>query len=111
MIGVDIVDINRFKNINNNFLVKTFTKDEIKYIESTGSSLSTIAGLYAAKEAFLKAIKKGLQYTELRNIEVYHIKGAPFIKCHFNDDIISNKTISLSISHDGDYALASVLII
>lgn len=111
MIGVDIVDINRFKNINNNFLVKTFTKDEIKYIESTGSSLSTIAGLYAAKEALLKAIKKGLQYTELQNIEVYHIKGAPFIKCHFNDVLIDNKTISLSISHDGNYALASVLII
>ncbi len=113
MIGVDLVYIKRFETLkeNKSFLDKTFTKEEQVYIKEAGSSTMTIAGLYAAKEAFLKAIKKGLEYTELHNIEVYHIKGAPFIKCHFHDDIINNKTISVSISHDGNYAMAAVLII
>ena len=59
--GIDIVKISRFEELKNNehFLNSTFTEDEIAYILKH-DSLETIASLYSSKEAFLKAIKKGI---------------------------------------------------
>ena len=112
--GIDIVEINRFKDLINNksFLEKIFTQKELEYIKKRDFSLNTIAGLYASKEAFLKSVKKGINNYELKNIEILHDENnAPYIL--LNEKIekeLKYKNISLSISHDKDYAVASVLI-
>ena len=112
--GIDLVDINRFKNSINDdtFLNKVFNEKEIEYIKKH-ESLDTIAGIFAAKEAMLKAIKKGINNYSLKDIEISHDdNNAPFIILHNNiksDYDIDN--ISLSISHDKDYAIAIVSII
>lgn len=112
--GIDIVEINRFKELikNETFMKKIFTKNEIEYIKKRDYSLHTIAGLYASKEAFLKCFEKGINDYELNNIEVMHNQNnAPYII--LNGKILEKlkyKNISLSISHDKDYAIASVLI-
>ena len=112
--GIDLVEINRFKSIskNNKFLNDNFNDIELYYLKKCDYSLASIAGIYAAKEAFLKAIKKGISDYSLKDIIVSHnMNGAPYfifqgkIKEDYN---FSN--ISLSISHDGDYAIASVFI-
>ena len=112
-VGIDLVEISRFKDKlnNNSFISSIFNPQEIEYI-SKHNSLDTIAGLFAAKEAMLKALKKGINNYSLKDIEIIHDdNNAPSILLHNslkNDFDI--KHISLSISHDGNYATAIVLI-
>lgn len=99
-IGTDIVKISRIeKSIKNErFLESVYTQDEIAYCKAPQS----FAGLFAAKEAYLKALATGIN-CRLNTIEIDHMpNGKPFIKNVENCD--------LSISHDGDYAIASVIL-
>lgn len=110
--GIDIVNIHRFQELikRKNFMNSIFTTKELDYIKKRNFNLATIAGLFCAKEAFLKAIKKGIQNYPLKEIEVLHDdNNAPFLTLHNQtkkDFPIEN--LSLSISHDGDYAIAIV---
>lgn len=110
--GIDIVNIHRFQELvkKENFMNSIFTTQELDYIEKRNFNLATIAGLFCAKEAFLKSIKKGIQNYTLKEIEVLHDdNNAPFLTLHNQikkDFPIEN--LSLSISHDGDYAIAIV---
>lgn len=104
--GVDIVSIDRFKTLidNDNFLNKYFTKKEIDYINK---NINSLAGIFAAKESLLKALKVGMKYP-MKDIEVDHDElGAP--KFNLYNEIkkdTENYSFSVSISHDGDYAIA-----
>ncbi len=113
-IGIDILKIDRIEKIKSKekFMNNIFNIKEIEYINKKNNRNDTIAGLYCAKEAFLKAIKKGIDYYSLKDIEVSHNEdGAPFIILHNElEKKYKNIDISLSISHDGEYATAIVLI-
>lgn len=108
--GIDLVKVDRFQELKNDgtFMKKVFNEKEIEYIKFRNNDTLTIAGLFAAKEACLKALKKGINDCPLKDIEISHDNNAPFIIFH-NDLNIQN--ISLSISHDGEYAIAIVSII
>ena len=112
--GIDLVNIHRFQDLVNNKTIMNsiFTEKELQYIQKRNSNLSTIAGLFAAKEAFLKALKKGINHYSMKDIEISHDNNnAPFIILHNQikkDFLIEN--LSLSISHDGDYSIAVVCI-
>ena len=111
--GVDLVKTDRFLSLKDNdkFMESCFTKNELTYIKKCNNSISTIAGIYASKEAFLKAIKKGINNYSLKDIEISHNdNNDPFIILHNDLKDISINNISLSISHDGDYAIAMVSI-
>lgn len=110
--GIDLVKINRFDDLkkDNKFMKKIFTKKEIEYINLRDWNTATIAGLFAAKEACLKALKKGIDACPLKDIEISHDNNAPLIIIHNNLNEKYSNT-SLSISHDGDYAIAIVSII
>ena len=112
--GIDLVYIKRFENFIDNdiFLESIFNNEEINYIKKH-KKLDTIAGLFAAKEAMLKALKKGINNYSLKDIEISHdSNNAPFIILH--NDIKKEceiDNISLSISHDNDYAVAIVTVL
>lgn len=109
-VGIDLVKISRFENVKH--LDKIFTKKELLYLEKNYNHKETIAGMYAAKEAFLKATKKGIHQCSLLDIEILHQDDkVPFILLHGQlkkETPYSN--IEVSISHDGDYATAIVLL-
>ncbi len=113
--GIDLVEISRFQKLihDEHFLHKYFTEKEQAYIESRGNNLATIAGIYASKEAFLKAIRKRMNVYPILDIEVLHDEeNAPYIVLHHQiKKDISFQEISLSISHDGEYAIASIVIL
>lgn len=99
-IGVDIVQISRIeKSIeSNSFLNRVFTEKEKEYCKSAQSW----AGIFACKEAYFKALGTGIQLP-LTQVEVLHDKkGKPYINGASNCDV--------SISHDGDYAVSTVII-
>ena len=114
--GIDIIEINRFDKFKNkpNFLETIFNENEIEYIKTSKYNSSTIAGLFASKEAFLKAIKKGINNYSLLDIEITHDDNkAPSIILHgeLKKTYKNLSNMSLSISHDGNYAIAIVTLI
>ena len=110
--GIDLVQINRFEELKTNqrFMNNIFTIDELNYIRESNYNNSTIAGMFAAKEAFLKAIKKGINNYPLKNIEIIHDdNNCPEILLH-NELKLLNFNIIVSISHEGEYAIANVIL-
>ena len=109
MIGVDIIKIDRIKKMVEKFGekgLKRFLNDsEIEKLKK----IETIAGYWAAKEAIAKALKTGIgKELSFKDIEIYKEKsGAPNFK--LPQRIVEKYKIkdkSLSISHDGEYAIA-----
>lgn len=99
-IGTDIVKISRIEKSmkSRHFLERVFTEKELAYCRNPQS----FAGIFAAKEAYFKACETGLKFP-LTDIEILHKdSGKPYIKGIENCDV--------SISHDGDYAIAAVIL-
>jgi holo-[acyl-carrier protein] synthase len=103
MIGIDIVDIARItraaERYGDHFLEKVFTANEIRYAKGKRRIGETLAGHFAAKEAFIKAMGKSLPW---KDIEVHHEDGRPFIRFH------EKRYDGVSISHERTYAVAVV---
>ncbi len=103
--GIDIVKISRIKdNLDNEiFLKKTFNDSELK------NPVESLAGIFALKEAFFKAtqikIKKWSQLAVKKKPN-----GKPYII--FDESLFDFKIkdIDCSISHDGEYAVANVMV-
>ncbi len=105
--GTDIIEISRIEKAilkNGRFTERVFTKGEMEYFQSHGSRTETLAGFFAAKEAFSKFLGTGIRGFELCDIEVGHSDlGAPCIVFK------GKKTdVSLSISHNDSTAVAVV---
>lgn len=100
-IGCDIVYIPRFKKI----LTRTPSMRSRIFLpqEEKGASREKLAGIFAAKEAVIKAL--GLKAGDWLKIEIVKDKnGRPGVKLvNPSKNIISQ---DLSISHDKNYALA-----
>ena len=117
-LGNDIIEIKRIADAINKsglFLQRLFTEDEIAYCESRNKGkYESYAGIYAAKEAFLKALGTGLRKGSWLDIEIDHDKsGAPFIRLQgvFKEiyDEKGYKNILVSISHCRSYAMSTVI--
>jgi holo-[acyl-carrier-protein] synthase len=109
-LGVDITKISRFLEIKSSAprLVERLTLSENILEIST----QTLAGYFAAMEAFLKALPNEEKST-VQNFRVtYDVKRKPkFIPITpIGSEYLKNHKIYLSISHEGDYAIASVII-
>ncbi len=99
-VGTDIIRISRIeKSIKSeHFKTSVFTEKEIEYCKNAES----FAGIFSAKEAYFKALGTGIN-KKLNNIEICHDdKGKPYINGVPNSDV--------SISHDGDYAISTVIL-
>ena len=117
-IGNDIIEIKRITdaiNKSDRFLERLFTEAEIAYCESRNKGkYESYAGIYTAKEAFLKALGTGLRKGSWLDIEIAHDKlGAPFIRLQgvFKEiyDEKGYKNILVSISHCQSYAMSTVI--
>lgn len=99
-IGVDIAYIPRFKDVDEHFIKRILTNDEIIQYQKLSSEkrILFLAGRWASKEAIYKANNKNdyLHYTILNEEN-----GKPYVKNH--------PEIKISISHDNDYVVAFVI--
>ena len=121
-IGTDLVEIARVNEKlekNTGFVDLVYSVNEIAYCNSKTKSAESYAARFAAKEAFLKALKTGMFATiTLNQIEVLNDKfGAPyFILSKEVESIVEKKTgtsnfkTHLSISHTSMFATAVVVI-
>lgn len=133
-VGIDIVEIARFEkwmDYSYDQLLKVFSLEEIsefKILSSRESKKQFLASRFAVKEAFYKALCsflselqfdiEGLTFDKIRR-EIHVVKNKyeiPTLKVNFNSiesvlgfEIPSNK-LSVSISHEKNYAVCIVLI-
>lgn len=112
-IGLDLCDISRMeRNLKDDrFLNRYFTESEAAYIRSRGLAASqSMAGIFAAKEAFLKAVGTGLALP-LKDVEILHTEsGQPYY--HLTGkalDTLHGGNVHLSITHEGLTAAAVCL--
>jgi len=107
-IGVDIEDIDRFKNKSQKFLDRIYTKNEQEYCLSKKIPAKHLAVRFCAKEAVIKALTGlKLKHPNLSDIEVYHNEdGVPQVRLLNN--FYNGLTFDLSLSHDRTKAIAFV---
>ena len=115
-IGTDIVEIDRISNAIKKefFLKKAFNDSEIDMAVGRKKD-SFLAGNFATKAAFVKALGTGFRGVELKDLAVLRDElGKPFIKICNNlnrhlQGIDENK-IHVSISNTDSLAIAMVVI-
>jgi holo-[acyl-carrier protein] synthase len=113
MIGIDIVNVERFdrflKHFGKKALEKYLNEDEIKLVKNAQSA----AGFFAAKEAVSKALGLGIsKECGFDDIRIYKLQnGAPsFTLSSHLVKTYEITSLSLSISHDGNFAIAVAVI-
>ena len=120
-IGVDLALIPRMREVvqrwDERFLRRVFTDDEIAYCQRRRDPIPHFAARFAAKEATLKALGTGLRMgVKWREIEVRRERGeAPTIvltgQCRAIALAKGGSRVLLSLTHDGDYALAQAMLL
>ncbi len=113
MIGIDLIKTSRMNRLVDRFgekaLQKFLSNDEILLVKN----YKTASGFWAVKEAASKALGVGIgAECSFHDIVISKTdRGAPVIK--FSQKIVNNFNItdtSVSITHDGEYAIAVVAI-
>ncbi len=108
-IGVDLVEIDRIKGSSLKSLMnRVLTVDEKKIYDQFKNDqrkFEFLAGRFASKEAYSKALGTGIGKISFQDIEVLNDNlGKPYV------NIQNDTTIHLSITHTMHYAIAYVII-
>jgi holo-[acyl-carrier protein] synthase len=117
-VGLDLVQISRIREslerFGDRFMRRLFSDDEISYaLQGDSQSAERLAARFAAKEAAIKAFALGEVGVGWREIEVRKLPGGA-CRLMLHGTAASKaaelgvREISLSLSHDGDYAGAVV---
>lgn len=109
--GVDITEVRRIRQAvekwGDDFLLRVFTKGEIKNAKTKASFYQHLAGRFAAKEAIFKAAgDKNISWQDIQILN--DAEGKPF--CNFLNGRGKNIAVHISISHVKTYAVASAVI-
>ena len=103
--GIDIVQISRIERLMSRydarFLEKVFTVSEITYANRRRRPAEPLAGRFAVKEAFMKAVGRRLPWKE---IEITMEGQRPTVA--YQGDVYEG----VSISHEREYAVAVVVL-
>lgn len=115
-LGLDLCEIARMELLlaDERFLSRFFTSEETAYVHSRGQSAAqTLAGLFAAKEAVVKALGVGLSLP-FKEIEIIHNKARqPQVRLTGTAAeklaALGGGDFLLSITHEGGMAAAVAL--
>jgi len=112
MIGIDIENISRIKNLYINkrrLLENMFNKSEWEYAVTKANPSQTLTGIWCAKEAVLKAVYPSSQLF-IKDITIRHRDtGVPYVIIDGQE--IASERIKVSISHAKDYATAVAILL
>lgn len=119
--GIDLVQINRIRQATERwrerFLNRVFTPAERTYAFRFAHPYPRLAARFAAKEALLKALGTGLSAgTRWTEIEILSGQaGPPTVRVSGTVESLIRRLgvrdIRLSLSHDGDYSIAQVILV
>lgn len=110
-IGIDLCEVARMQRLldEGHSLRRMFTETEQAYIRTKGASAAqSMAGLFAAKEAALKAFGTGLSIP-LTDIEITHAdRGQPCAQLHGLAAALGGR-LRVSITHEAGMAAGMAL--
>jgi holo-[acyl-carrier protein] synthase len=118
-LGVDITEVDRMEAAiarrGEAFLKRLFTPAEISYCRKHRNSAERFAGRFAVKEAAMKALgtgwARGVRWIDIEVVR--EPSGKPTLKLSGAACAIANalgvKHIAVTITHDGNTALAQVI--
>jgi holo-[acyl-carrier protein] synthase len=118
-LGVDITEVDRIEAAiarrGRAFLERLFTPSEIAYCEKHRNRAERFAGRFAAKEAAMKALgtgwARGVRWVDIEVVR--EPSGKPTLKLFGATRAIADrlgvKNIVMTITHDGNTALAQVI--
>jgi holo-[acyl-carrier protein] synthase len=112
-IGVDIEQISRIERAlarTPRFALRVFTAEEREYCASKANPAQHYAARFCAKEALVKAL--GESSFSWQEVEVVRgVSGKPTLRLHGQAaQELHGRVAHVSLSHAGDYAMATVLI-
>jgi holo-[acyl-carrier protein] synthase len=111
-LGIDIIKVERIANAlkkhGERFPKRVLTDSEQRYVRNRPTNF---AGRWAAKEAVSKVLGLGVRGVGWTEIEIQRLPtGAPQVKLHGRAarraEQLGMGRIAVSISHEGDYAVA-----
>ena len=122
-IGVDLVEVNRFKNIlikhGDKFAQKILTSGEFSEYQKSTNKAQYMAKCWAVKEAFVKALGTGFTgkftwgnigyFSPTKRYGVAH----PQVRLNgtlMNDNLLEGMKIHLSVSDESKYVTAYVIL-
>lgn len=117
--GVDIVQISRIqracKQHGDSFVERIYTPAERAYCLDVRMPAIRFSGRFAAKEAVMKALgtgwRGGMKWTDIETLS--DELGKPVVRVYGEAvqraEQLGIHTFHISISHSGDYAIASVI--
>ncbi|TAG51239.1 MAG: holo-[acyl-carrier-protein] synthase [Oscillatoriales cyanobacterium] len=117
-LGTDIVYVPRIQAVldrfGDRFLEKVYTPAEQRDCGQLNSQDSSIKGKMNAKEAVVKALGTGWRGIRYADVEIQRSEnGAPNVQLHgtaaAQASVWGNCQWQLSLSHDGDYSMATAI--
>ena len=117
--GVDIeavAEVRRLLDVSARAKRRVFTAREVEDCEQSGDAERHFAGRFCAKEALFKALGRGWQGMGWTEAEVrVDPGGAPLLvtrgRVKAMLEALGVRSVGLSISHTGDIAMASVILL
>jgi len=116
-LGCDLCGIARMEKAMENprFTQRIFTEEEQRYIADHTHAAETAAGIFAAKEALVKAIGTGFRGLFVSDIAVTHDEGGrpAYIMNEKTVDALKKigaQTAFVTISHDAGVAMAACVL-
>lgn len=112
--GIDLIEIERIRHSceNPTFINRVFGEKERAQFSSQAHPATHMAGAFAAKEAFAKALGTGIRGFSLCEVEVLHdALGAPYFALSGQAKALAdaqNLEFALSITHTDTLAAAFV---
>lgn len=111
-LGIDIIKVDRIaaalRRFGDRFPNRVLTESEQRYVRNRPQNF---AGRWAAKEAVSKVLGLGVRGVGWRDIEIARLPtGQPAVRLHgrarTRAEQLGMGRIAVSISHEGDYAVA-----
>ena len=120
-LGTDIVAVGRIAELlgshGERFLNRCFSAAEREYFAGRGSAAlaTTVAGRWAAKESFLKALGGRIKHIPYHEVSIEHlVTGGAELKASGRAAAAlverGGRLVHVSISHESEYAVATVII-
>jgi holo-[acyl-carrier protein] synthase len=114
-VGIDVIVISRVANVlakhPERFLQRVYTPEEVAFCRGR---VAELAARFAAKEAVMKALGTGARGLAWREIEILpNRRGKPLVYLHGQaaqrGEKIGLRGIDVSLTHEGDLAIAAVV--
>jgi len=109
-IGIDMIEVARVQKAierNPRFVEKVFTAGELAYSEGKKNRFQHLAARFAAKEAFIKALGRGVPWT---SVEVVNLpSGKPTLAVREAESLGFSQA-HVTLTHLAEYAVAVVVL-